>query len=85
MHFEATNTFKRFYKKLDKEVREQVKKTLNCFKGNPYHPSLGNKKITGQKNIYEIRVSRNIRITYSKIGDTAVLRKVGTHDILSNP
>jgi len=49
------------------------------------HPSLGNKKISGQKNIYELRVSKNFRITYSKEGNTIFLRKVGKHDIINNP
>ncbi len=82
MHIEATETFLRLYKKLDQETKDRIKKALQLFQQNPSHPSLGHKKMSGQKDIYEIRVSDNFRITYSKVGNTAVLRKVGTHDVL---
>ena len=85
IHIEATSTFIRYYKKLDLILKNQVKETLILFQKNPLHQSLGNKKISGQKNIYEIRVSKNFRITYSREGNTIILRKVGKHDIISNP
>jgi mRNA-degrading endonuclease RelE of RelBE toxin-antitoxin system len=85
IHIEATNTFIKHYKKLDPILKSQVKEALIILQNNPSHPSLGNKKITGQKNVYEIRISRNSRITYSKYGNTIILRKVGKHDIISNP
>jgi len=49
------------------------------------HPSLGHKKMAGQKDIFEIRVSKSYRLTYQKVGDTVYLRKVGTHNILRCP
>ena len=75
IHLEVTDTFIRHYKKLDPTVKSQVKKVLLLFQKDPFHPSLVNKKITGQKNIYEIRLSRNFRITYSKYGSTVILQK----------
>jgi mRNA-degrading endonuclease RelE of RelBE toxin-antitoxin system len=85
MHIEATDTFIRLYKKLPQEVKERTKKVLELFQSNPAHPSLGHKKMGGQADIFEIRVSSNYRITYQKIGSTAYLRKIGTHDLLRNP
>ncbi|MBU4444711.1 hypothetical protein KJ656_06480 [bacterium] len=85
MNIEATHTFIKLYKKLDPDVKLRVKKALRLFQENPLHPSLYNKKMAGQSNIYEIRVSSNYRITYSKSGDLVLLRKVGTHDILKKP
>jgi len=85
MHIEATQTFIRLYKKLPEELKEKTKKSLELLQSDPVHPSLGHKKMAGQKDIFEIRVSKNYRITYQKIGDTAYLRKVGTHDLLRNP
>ena len=41
--------------------------------------------MAGQEDVYEIRVSKPYRITYTKSGATAILRKVGTHDILCKP
>lgn len=85
MHIEATKTFLKLYKKLDPEIKNQVKKALILFQQDPSHSSLGHKKMAGQENIYEMRVSKTYRITYTKSGDTAILRKVGTHDILRKP
>ena len=85
MHIEATSTFIRLYKKLPKDIKERTKKTLELLQLNPSYPSLGHKKMAGQEDIFEIRISNNYRITYQKIGDTAYLRKVGTHDLLHNP
>ena len=85
MHLEATRTFTKLYKKLPAEIQQKTKKSLELFQSNPSHPSLGHKKMAGQKDIYEIRVSDNYRITYQKIKDIAYLRKIGTHDLLRNP
>ncbi len=85
MHIEATETFVKLYKKLPEEIRERTKKAVELFESNSNHPSLGHKKMVGQKDIYELRVSQNYRITYQKIGETAILRKIGTHDFLRNP
>lgn len=85
MHVEITPTFGRLYKKLPPELKDRTKKALELFESDPAHPSLGHKKMSGQKDIYEIRVSDNYRITYQKIQNTAVLRKIGTHDLLRYP
>ena len=85
MHIEATDTFRKLYKKLPAEIKEKTQKSLELLQSNPSHPSLGNKKMIGQKNIYEIRVTINYRLTYQRIENTAYLRKIGTHDLLRNP
>ena len=85
MHLEATRTFLRLYKKLPNDVQGQAKKTLTLFVENPSHPSLRHRKMAGQGNIYELSVSISYRITYEKTGETAILRKIGTHDILKQP
>lgn len=85
MHLEATETFLRLYKKLPQDVQEQTKKALILLTENPSHPSLRHRKMAGQENIYELSVSMHYRITYEKIGETAILRKIGTHDILRRP
>ncbi len=85
MHIEATRTFIRLYRKLPEDLKEKTKKALELLQSNPAHPSLGHKKMAGQEDIFEIRISKNYRLTYQKISDTAYLRKVGTHDLLRNP
>ena len=85
MNIEVTDVFIKFYKKLPADIKDRAKKALEFLQTNPQHPSLGHKKMVGQKDIFEIRVTQNYRITYKKIGDTAYLRKIGTHDLLNNP
>jgi len=85
MRVEATRTFIRLYKKLPEELKDKAKKSIEILEANPSHPSLGHKKMAGQKDIFEVRVSKNYRITYQRINDTAYLRKIGTHDLLRNP
>ncbi len=81
----VTATFIKFYKKLPTDIKERTQKTLEFLQNNPHHPSLGHKKMAGQKDIFEIRVTQHYRMTYQKIGDTAYLRKIGTHDLLRDP
>ena len=85
MHCEATKTFIKLYKKLPSDIKEKTKKSLALLQENPSHPSLGHKKMAGQTDIYEIRVTQNYRITYQRIGNTAYLRKIGSHNLLRNP
>ncbi len=85
MHIEATETFIKLYKRLPGNIQEQTKKALHLLENSPHHPSLGHKKMAGQKNIYECRINIQYRLTYERRGDTAYLRKVGTHDLLNNP
>ncbi|OGX04996.1 MAG: hypothetical protein A3G87_10370 [Omnitrophica bacterium RIFCSPLOWO2_12_FULL_50_11] len=85
MHLEATQTFIRRYKKLPSDIQDRAKKALELLQSNPGHPSLGHKKMAGQRDIFDLRVSQNYRITYQKIGTTAYLRKIGTHNLLRYP
>ena len=85
MHLEATHTFIRLYKRLPMEIQQHAKKTLERLQTDPAHPSLRHRKMAGQTDIYEVSVSMQHRMTYQKVGNTAYLRKVGTHDILRHP
>lgn len=85
LHFEFTYTFKDLYNKLPNDVQKKIDKTLLLLEKDLLHPSLRVKKMEGTKDIYEWRISDNYRGTFQKIGNTAYLRKVGTHNILKNP
>lgn len=85
LHLEYTAAFKRLYRKLPLQIQEKVDKSLLFLEQNPSHRSLHFKKMDGTKDIYEWRVSVNYRGTLKKMGKTACLRKVGTHNILKSP
>ncbi len=84
---------RRFYKdlaRLPEPLQAKVWNKLELFTKNPQHPSLRVKRMKGHKRIWELSVTRAYRITFEwKVeGESqrvAILRRVGTHDILKRP
>ena len=58
---------------------------LAPFLENPRHPSLHVKKMNDPRDIWEGRITRGYRFTFQIAGDTYILRRIGTHDILRTP
>ena len=85
MKIKPLPSFLKYYRKIPEPVRLQTKKAIQLLEENPSHPSLGHKRMAGYEDIWELRVNINYRITYQKVGDTAILRKIGTHDLLRTP
>ena len=85
MKIEYTRRFEKFYRALPAHIQDRADRVLDYLLTNPSHPSLEHKKMEGYEDIWEIRVNMNYRITYQKIGDTAFLRKIGTHNLLQSP
>ena len=77
--------FDKDFSKLHPNIKNVVLNKLNIFMDNPNHPSLRIKKIKGTTNKWEMTITKNYRITFKPVGNTKILRKVGTHDILNNP
>ena len=77
-----TPPFERDFFTLSEALQIRVEKTLRLLAANPRHPSLRTKKLEGAKDVWEARVSLSYRITYQASGDTLILRRVGSHDIL---
>ena len=73
------------YRKLPKQIQTVIDKQIEFLLSNPGHPSLNTKKMNDPRNIWEGRITKSYRFTYQIEGDTYVLRRVGTHDILKNP
>ena len=83
MKFEQTKRFEKDYQKLPQRIRKQVGQKLGFLLQGIHHPSLRTKKIKSEKDVYELSITKNYRLTFHIEGDTYVLRKVGTHtDIL---
>ena len=80
-----TDTFKRNYKKLSQQIKDQAKKQLGLFLENHKYPSLHVKKMTGYPDIWEGRITLGYRFTFKIEGDNYILRRIVTHDILRNP
>jgi mRNA-degrading endonuclease RelE of RelBE toxin-antitoxin system len=80
-----TKTFIRDYRKLPQQIQKTTDKQLGLLLSDPKHPSLNIKKMQDPRNIWEGRVTESYRFTFQMAGDTYILRKVGTHDILKKP
>ncbi len=79
------NPTRRFYKdllNLPPDIQERAWKSIDLLIKDPHHPSLRVKKMQGMEQIWEGRISKGYRFTFEIKGDTYVLRRVGTHDIL---
>jgi mRNA-degrading endonuclease RelE of RelBE toxin-antitoxin system len=76
----ATATFRRDYRKLPPEIRDKVDRQLKALLKDPGHPSLRAKKIKGATGIWEGRVDRSYRFTFSVSEGELFLRRVGPHD-----
>ena len=82
MKLRPTERFVRDYGRLPQRLQQRVDKALGLLLENPRHPSLQVKKLKGQENRWEGRVTLHYRLTFSIENDTYVLLRVGTHDLL---
>lgn len=80
-----TEPFRRDFKDLPGNIQRRMAKALERYESDPAHGSLGVKKMKGTDAIWEMRVSRNHRLTFEKVEGGLLLRRIGIHDILRNP
>ena len=85
MQLRRTKRFVKDYAALPDELRGRTEKAISVLLKSPHHPSLRIKKMEGQEDIWELRVSYSYRLTFQISGDTYILRRVGTHDVLKKP
>jgi len=85
MKLKSTPTFDKNYQSLPMMIQKRTDEKLQLLLSNPQHPSLQIKKMKGVGEIWEGRVTTSYRFTFQIEGDTYILRKVGTHEILKKP
>lgn len=85
MRLRRANRFVKDYAALPDELRGRTEKAIAILLKNLRHPSLRVKKMEGRQDIWELRVSEDYRLTFQISGDTYILRRVGTHDVLKRP
>ena len=67
--------------KLDRKDKAAVFKTLRLLKTNDQHPSLNVEPVKGSKEkVWSCRVTLNVRLIFSRIGDLLEILYVGRHD-----
>ena len=85
MQLLRTELFKKDFKRLPAEIQQRVGKALELLMSNPRHHSLQVKKMEGTSDLWELRVSDNYRITFQRVEEGVLLRRVGTHNVLRQP
>lgn len=79
---DATNGFKRKYKKLSRELKEKAKEKEKIFKTDPFDSRLGTHKLHGKdKSFWAYSITKSVRIKFEFLGNSQVLYiDVGPHD-----
>jgi mRNA interferase RelE/StbE len=86
MTVEFTQRFIRAYAQLRPEEQAAISDAIDRVQANRSHPSLRIKKIQGAVDIWEVRASRDLRITCRFTPDGVVFRVCGHHDeVLRRP
>ena len=85
MRIKTTKPFDRDYDSLPREIKERTSKQFTLLLENPRHPSLRLKKIKGHPTMWEGRITESYRFTFQIVGETYLLRRIGTHEILRTP
>ena len=81
-----TKNSRRDFQRLSLELQKIVEKQFKLFVNNPFHPSLGIKKLQGNKNIWEGRITKSIRFSFQIYKDVYIIRRIGQHNhILKKP
>jgi len=85
LNLKRTERFVRDYAVLTDEMKRRTEKAISGLLRNPHYPSLRIKKMEGIEGIWELGISDSYRLTFQISGDTYILRRVGTHDVLKKP
>lgn len=85
MRILTTKPFDKDYEALPKKVKTLTDQKFRLLLQNPRHPSLQIKKMNDPRDIWEGRITQSYRFTFQIEGDTYLLRRIGTHDILKTP
>ena len=85
MRLRKEKQFERDFDVLPERIKRQAATKFAIFVKNPRHPSLKTKKMEGQGDIWEGRISGDYRFTFKIEGDLCKLRRIGTHEIYRRP
>ena len=80
-----TERFNKEFARLPSHMQDRARKQLALLLTIPRHPSLQIKKMKGYENLWEGRITQNYRFTFRVEGETFLLLRIGTHDLLRQP
>lgn len=85
MSVQTEKAFDRDYVKLPENLKALAEKQFALLMENPRHPSLQVRKMKGYKDLWEDRITIHYRFTFKIVGETYLLRRIGTHEIYKKP
>lgn len=80
MIIDTTAKFKKQYDKLPLNIKLKTKRILDYLKEDLRYPSIHAKKKQGEADVWEGRVDRFYRFTFTISEDVITLRAIGPHD-----
>ncbi len=80
MRIARTERFKKAWGQLSEEEKKLARKAVGLLALDMRHPGLRVKKMQGADDIWEVWVSRSLRLTFEVRADVIVLRVIGRHD-----
>jgi mRNA-degrading endonuclease RelE of RelBE toxin-antitoxin system len=82
-----TPRFRKAYKRLDPVIKEDVDRALEDLLRDPVPNGRRLPKMEGHRNpeVWKIRITRNFRLTFELREGVAVLRNVGSHNMIRDP
>jgi mRNA-degrading endonuclease RelE of RelBE toxin-antitoxin system len=75
----TTERFRKLYRKLPKDVRDQAREAYKKFIDDPHHPSLQFKKVHTNRPIFSARININYRVIGVRDDDEIVWFWIGSH------
>ena len=81
MQILLTDSFKKQYKKVPREIQKSFLEKLEIFTENPRHPSLRIHKLKGVLRFFSsLSINKNYRAKFVIKNNTAEFIEIGTHD-----
>ena len=75
----STKPFDREFKKFSKEIQDAFEKQVNFLLQDIRHPSLRAKKYDEGTDIWQARVTKNVRFYFRLDGDVYILLNIRKH------
>jgi len=79
MNSRTTDAFWQAFHRLPAEVQKQARTKFALWRGNPFHPSLRFKQISGTP-LYSVRITRDYRALGLKRDDMLIWFWIGSHE-----
>ncbi len=79
MKYSTTPHFDQAFEKFSSEIQRAFKKQITFLLQDIRHPSLRAKKYGGTVDVWQVRVTDNVRFYFQIIGDTYLLLNIRKH------